>query len=269
MNARSIIFLLLFGALLAGGADPARAQQFPFGSREHTDALSLDLGLSALQMRDDLLLRIRHVGPGFRVRLACDLAGRENLHTISLTGGAAVVANRYGPEALAATAGLAYGFAVKVPAWSDDRTTVYLGGMLSAVNDIQFYETIDEAHFYWLAMHDLRLRGVLRHQLGESSRLVAEVGIPIVALVARPERDRFYNNDMPRAGYIFRTVNDNLKVESWDRLQAADLRICYTLDIADRFSESIAYELGFRRSTDPDLYVSLAHSLHLSLAYTL
>lgn len=264
---RTILLTTAVGLLLLTGATPA--QQLPFGSRDHEDRIGIDAAGAFVQMRDDQVVRIRHDGAGLDLRLFADLAGASNLHTIALSGSVAGLANRYGTGGISVGAALQYGYAVRVPAWSEDKVSVYLGGMLSAATDVQFFEPVDESHIFWLTQHDLRIRALLRYGIGESGSLTADLGLPVVALVSRPPSQRYYNNDMPRLGYIFSKVHEDLKFETLDRFQALDLRLGYAVDLSDRFSESIAYELRFRRSTDPDLYLSLAHGLRVSLAYTL
>jgi hypothetical protein len=180
--------------------------------------------VSGTQVRDDLVAPLRFVGPGFGFTASHDYRAETWDTAARLRLALAYVSERYGTSnALALPS-----FDVSTHFGSAGGPgTVDFGAWFGIHQLLGYFAAWDDAHLYWFST--VGLGPSVRFTADTLPRPVEiEISSPLVALVSRPPRRRFYKVDkLAYPGFWLGRFAHDPEVTSVHRLQAASARVTW------------------------------------------
>ena len=213
----------------------------------HEFAGGASLGFA--QAREDLILPLRFVGPGFGVGMRYTLATPNWELRSSMNATALVLFDRYDtPNGVVEPAvELAWRRRLHNPVW---LTNLNVGPVIGAREFLGYYGSWDDSHLYWLGMSQIGVSASGDFALGGRSIRI-ELAVPLCALVTRPPRYRRRKIDnVTSVGYWLGRFVDSPEMTSWHQLQALDLRATWR-QLGDGWALDPYVRIDFVSFADP------------------
>jgi len=225
------------------------------------------LGVPYIQVRDDIVGPLRWDGPGGAIEIFYDHVGGATRHQLDLTLPLGLLTNRYGHRA--AALGFKLGYTYFRPVMSSaEYGTAFAGGLLRWDEDLQFYADWDDEHLYWITACDLAPAVLHELRLGRRHRFDLGLDFAVLSLVSRPPSHRYYKiDDLTRLGFWFRKPHQGIRLTSVGRHLAVDASLDYALAISRSWLVGVAYELAYRRYTEPETIQSLSNTILIRATY--
>lgn len=215
-------------ALALPSPRPAAAETAGTAERPPRDETGPEFGLGVLggatQVREDLIAPLRWVGPSFGITTSQAYRGERWDEGARLRLAAAYVSERYGSPNLLMLPALD----LSVHFGSGGRPgRVDVGAWAGIHQLLGWYASWDDAHLYWFSTTGLGPS--VRLTLDTLPRPVElELHAPVVALVSRPPRRRYYKVDnLVNLGFWLGRFADEPELTSVHELQAASLRATF------------------------------------------
>jgi hypothetical protein len=232
----------------------------------------VSLALRADTVREDLLVPLSFSGPGLRLAGGYQGAIGPGILEVRLELGLRLLENRFGHAAYGLDHGLVASWVLPVAA--GERLRLAIGPAAAWETRLNYLETWDDAHAYWLGARWLGPAARVDVALGPAWRLEASPSIALLGFVGRPPAYRYHKQDAlesldfhvlgPQEDASFGTVAD---------FQAAALRLAFrkaSFDagaLADGFSFGLDARLA--RASDPAIAVDLEAALWAAWAWGL
>jgi hypothetical protein len=231
------------------------------------DQIRVGLGAWSPQVRDDVVAPLRYQGTGARLQLGYAHSGERARHEVEFGFSGTPLRDRYGNGALALGFGAGYEY-LHLLSRSPGTGDWLLGGRLRWDMAIQWYAQWDEEHLYWLTTYDLGPAVVHDLRLAHGHRLTTQLTLPLVALLSRPPAHRFYKtDDLGDVGYWFTKSHEHAGFASLPAYAAVSLRVAHRFTVSRHWRFETAYEIEYRRASDPRPIQLLVQSLTDTVIY--
>jgi hypothetical protein len=222
-----------------------------------------------MAMRDDVVSPLKWAGPGGTLGFGYWRLGATSRHSVELSAPLGLLNNRYGHRAGAL--GLRVGYIYLRPlAAFGGRGTTFLGGCLQRDSDLYLYADWDDEHLYWITTYDIA--AAVRHevQLRNGHNLELQAVLPVVSLVSRPPRYRYYKiDDFKNPGFYLTKPQENLRVTALGELVSLDISVSYGFALAGSWAFRAQYGFYYRRYTRPETIVERSSVFSLRVTHDL
>jgi len=224
----------------------------PDGGARSANRIALALGALHMALRDDIIGPLKWDGPGAAMDFAYWRRSPVSCQGVELDLPLGLLTNRYGHRAgaLGLRAGYAY---LRRTAWSGGRASTFLGGSFGRNSDLQLYLDWDEEHLYWITTYDLA--GVIQHEvrLAKGHGFEITLAVPMVSLVSRPPRSRYYKvDDFKNPGFYLSKPQENMSVAVFGELLSLDASLSYAFALKGSWAFWAKYGFQYRRYPEPE-----------------
>ena len=265
---RKLIQPLIFALLQTWLMSISSAQALDAEEVTRSNWVGLSLSGNHVQFKDYLLSKLKNQGMITGGRLFYEHNGIKSMQRVNLNfGNGGGVKNRYGVSTLVRNWSYNYSYARKISGFKNGRGACFLGGLINGGSNGYFSEMLDEDHFYWLTSYDLGLYGIVDYRIGERNQLSVGLNLPVISLISRPPRYRYYKSDKFDFSYILDKVHEDFEFSAFNTYTAVRFEFNDTFDISSRVKERISYQLRYDRFKHPETITMISHSVGLSLIY--
>jgi hypothetical protein len=224
-------------------------------ARRSTNRIDLALGTLHMALRDDIVCPLKWAGPGGTLEAGYWRRSLGSRSGVELGLPLGLLNNRYGHRAgaLGLRAGYTY---LRHLADPRGRGSVFLGGCLRRDSDLQLYADWDEEHLYWITTYDLGVAARHEVELRNGHDLEFQAVLPVVSLISRPPRRRFYKiDDFKNPGFYLTKPQESLRFTALGELVSFDASVSYAFAMAGSWAFRAQYGFSYRRYTRPETIV--------------
>lgn len=241
------------------------AAQNDTSNSKSTRQISILIGGLHNQIRDDIVVPLRWDGMGFLGSFSYTLIGYKVQHHIELCVPLAFPSNRYDHESTIVGINLEYEFLPKISN-SVSIGQIYLGGKIGWNYNIQFYNSWDDSHLYWLNVYEIGPAVRWSKTVGDNHQLAANFTIPLLALISRPPEYRYYDQFKP--SQILSETHDNMVFTSLHEYISISLGGQYLYQVSSRILLGLSYNFSCKTYSKPDRISLITNTLQLKLVFT-
>lgn len=228
----------------------------------------IGLGLGGLhyQIRDDIIAPLRWDGFGFVGDFSYSIIGDKGIHDIELRVPFVLPSNRYEHKGKAGEINLGYGYIHRI-ADSDSYGQIHLGGLINWSNNLQWYDSWDDSHLYWLNAYELGPVAQWSNTIGGNHQLSASINFSLLALVSRPPEHRYY--DQEKLSEFFTKPHENMKLTSLHEYISIRLHGQYVYPVSNKISMGVSYLLNYMTFPEPEHISIFSNSFQVNLLFKL
>jgi hypothetical protein len=230
---------------------------------ERKNLFGIGVGISHVQLRDDLIVPLRFGGPQLSLLLNYSWFGFYNQHMLEAKAGLAPLFDRYWfiSALLSFSANYCYQQRVMHDTLGND---IFLGGKLRWSMNDQSNEFWDNQHMYWFTAIDLGPALTYIHRLPNYQRLEFSIDLPGAAMVSRPPLHRYYVSD-PNFdfGFFFSRSHENLKFATLNKYQAVQISVAWRRNLR-KHDFVLDYQANLARTSEPKPVIIFTNSINLT-----
>lgn len=215
------------------------------------NALSLSVGASHLQARDEALLPVVHRGLGGDVVLGYRRSQAANQHEVILAANIHSPVSRVdaGSQHIALALHYRYLRLVADLGNYDEKhrkpASLWLGARIGGGPGVQSYPQIDEAHAYWSTLYQLGPSALIYWQAKPRLAWLNRLELPLVALAARPPAKRTYFNDDPAFGPTMELAHQGMGAQFAHRAGELQLSSALEYPLHKKVMQRVSYVLRY------------------------
>lgn len=229
----------------------------------------LDIGLGGLhyQLKDDIIAPLRWDGIGFSLDLSYKLIFDKGRHKIGLRVPYATLSNRYNHKNTVAEINFGYDYIHRI-AGKGSPVPLDLGFFIDWNDNLQYYESWDDSHLYWLNIYELGPVMRWSHIINDSHQIVVNLQFPVLAFVSRPPKYRYYDQEaLPRE--LLKKSHEDLKMASVNDYLSFSLRGEYIYSFSRKVALGTSYMMDYKTFSKPERISLYTNSLQLNLMFSL
>jgi len=236
-------------------------------ARRSTSRVDLAIGTLHMALRDDIVCPLKWSGPGGTLEAGYWRRSRGGRSGVELSLPLGLLNNRYGHRAGAL--GLRVGYTnLRHLADPRGRGSIFLGGCVRRDSDLDLYVDWDDEHLYWITTYDLGVAARHEVQLKNGHDLEFQAVLPVVSLVSRPPRRRFYKiDDFKNPGFYLTKPQESLRFTALGELVSFDASVSYAFAAAGSWAFRAQYGFSYRRYTRPETIVERSSTFTLRATY--
>jgi len=229
----------------------------------------VELGITSLQLRDEVLNPLRHSGTLAFLGVFRDQSGAKLSSRFGLEASFNPVSTRYESAKNSFVASLRLGYR-RLYRVGDvtDGLELHVGGTAELYTHTAYFGDWDDSHGYWLTAYSVAPSAALRFVRWRGHTLSLEASLPILAMVSRPDAPILHKVDNNTFGAIVAKLHENLTPTSLHEHVAVDATLRYTKPSA-RLGRSVFWHI-FMLHNDMDgsaPVAALRHTIGVSAVF--
>jgi hypothetical protein len=229
----------------------------------------ITLGMDFAEMKETSLNRAIHKGPGVYFGLFTEKQRGRTIQRLEFLVSSHFMKSAYEKETSTFnfSGQLRYRYLINI---SDPHVSpgVYIGGSASVNTQINYFDTWDENHFFWLTSYSIGLDSRIERRLGKN-KLQIEAGLPLLSLASRPPVEFTESQFSSDFSAVAKKLHENPRIVSPFRHFSGYVSVRYCFDENARIRKNVLWQTHYLHNELPGSgkLKSLTHRLGLELYF--
>ncbi|MDH5508736.1 MAG: hypothetical protein OEZ32_00085 [Nitrospinota bacterium] len=248
--------------------DAIEIQEKPLAEDSGVTFIGLGFPVGLYQVRDHTLQN-PHLHQGLIVGMSVDYEKENgpNRHAFSIGGGYSSLSDDYNLPAIAVVTGARV---EKTRLWKhfghQGEWALYSGAFAEYRSDVSMYPFIDDGHLYWLTSLGVGPTILVERQVLDGANASIGLRAPLFAIISRPPRERFYNNDKDKIDYILPKIFENREFRTIDTHLSMEAEAALRFRMGGRYIQTLGYRLFYTNDSYPMSTQILSHIIFLRIS---
>jgi hypothetical protein len=230
----------------------------------------LQIGLSGNQMQEGSLNKVLHSGIGFHACLFREKISERKLKRFEFLLSPGFLKSDYESEISSfhfqTSCNYRYMFRFLR---NRSRLGFFVGGIVSADANIQYFDNWDENHFYWLTAYSVGIDFRIELQTFRKNKLQIEGNIPLISLVSRTPKHFMNTQASSSLLNVVKKMHENPRISHTGRNLSFNLLLRYVFQKTENSIPNLFWQFHLIKNTlqGSGKFRSMNHTIGIELIF--